>query len=129
MVRGTALFTVGATRHPAPAGTMVTVPPGAAHTFANPGEEPLVMLNTFTPDLYVHYFGDVRDAMGGTGVLTVEAAAEVMARYATEPATDYAAATTEATADPAADPAAGTDTGPDTGSDSDSDSATAADAG
>ena len=131
VVRGTALFTVGATRYPAPAGTMVTVPPGAAHTFANPGEEPLVMLNTFTPDLYVHYFGDVRDAMAGTGVLTVEAAAEVMARYATEPATDYAAAATEATADPtadpSADPAAGADTGPDT--DSDSDSATAADEG
>jgi oxalate decarboxylase/phosphoglucose isomerase-like protein (cupin superfamily) len=31
----------------------VVVPPGAPHTFANPGEEPVVLLNTFTPDRYV----------------------------------------------------------------------------
>ncbi len=35
--------------------TLVLVPPGAAHTFANPGDEPLVMLNTFTPDRYVQF--------------------------------------------------------------------------
>jgi oxalate decarboxylase/phosphoglucose isomerase-like protein (cupin superfamily) len=41
-------------------GTLVMVPPGAPHTFANPFPEPAVMLNTFTSDLYVEYFRDTR---------------------------------------------------------------------
>src|SRR5215472_13042967 len=52
VVAGTARFTVGEATYEAPAGTLVMVPPGAPHTFANPGDQPLVMLNTFTPDLY-----------------------------------------------------------------------------
>ena len=55
MVSGTARFTVGDTSYDATAGTLVMVP----HTFANPGEEPVVCLNTFTPDLYVRYFRDL----------------------------------------------------------------------
>ena len=42
------------------------VPPGAPHSFANPGDEPVVMISTFTPDLYVQYFRDL-SAMSGTG--------------------------------------------------------------
>ena len=41
------------------------IPPGAPHTFANPGDEPLVLLNTFTPDLYVQYFRDLRELAEG----------------------------------------------------------------
>lgn len=89
VISGAARFTVGATDYDAPAGTLVMVPPGAPHTFANPGDEPLVMLNTFTPDLYVQYFRDLRDAAAGGRTLTPEDIAEVMARYATEPATDF----------------------------------------
>ncbi len=66
------------------------IPPGAPHTFANPGDEPLVLLNTFTPDLYVQYFRDLRDMIAQTGPATPEATAQVMSRYATEVATDYA---------------------------------------
>jgi mannose-6-phosphate isomerase-like protein (cupin superfamily) len=36
VVSGTASFTVGDTTYDAPAGTLVMVPPGAPHTFANP---------------------------------------------------------------------------------------------
>ena len=86
VVSGTARFTVGETVHEAPAGTMVTVPPGAPHTFANPADEPLVMLNTFTPDLYVQYFRDLRDA---GAPLTPEQITAVMARYDTTPATEF----------------------------------------
>jgi len=86
VVSGTAQFTVGQTVHEAPPGTLVTVPPGAPHTFANDGDVPLVMLNTFTPDLYVQYFRDLRDAGPAPGA---EAIAEVMARYATSPATEF----------------------------------------
>ena len=51
VVSGTARFTVGTTDYTAPAGTLAMVPPGAPHTFANPGDETLMMINTFTPDL------------------------------------------------------------------------------
>src|ERR1700722_12774168 len=90
VVSGTARFTVGQTDYDAPPGTLVMLPPGAPHTFANPGDEPLVLLNTFTPDLYVQYFRDMRDALERDGELTPEATVEVMSRYATTPATDFA---------------------------------------
>jgi mannose-6-phosphate isomerase-like protein (cupin superfamily) len=59
VISGTARFTVGDTPRDAPAGTFVSVPTGAEHTFANPGDEPAIILNTFTPDLYVGYFRDL----------------------------------------------------------------------
>jgi mannose-6-phosphate isomerase-like protein (cupin superfamily) len=83
VVSGTARFTVGSAVHDAPAGTLVMVPPGAPHTFANPGDQPLVMVNTFTPDLYVQYFRDLRDAAAGGRELTPGEIAVVMGRYAT----------------------------------------------
>jgi mannose-6-phosphate isomerase-like protein (cupin superfamily) len=86
VVSGTAQFTVGETVYDAPPGTLVMVPPGAPHTFANPGDQPLVMVNTFTPDLYVQYFRDLRDAAVGGGPLTAAAITGVMGRYATSPA-------------------------------------------
>lgn len=61
VVSGTVHFTIGETVHIAPAGTLAMIPPGAPHTFANPGDEPAVMVNTFTPDLFVQYFRDLRD--------------------------------------------------------------------
>jgi mannose-6-phosphate isomerase-like protein (cupin superfamily) len=90
VVSGTASFTVGDTTYDAPAGTLVMVPPGAPHTCANPGDEPTVLLNTFTPDLYVQYFRDLRDMIAGGQPFIPEATVEVMGRYATVPATDYA---------------------------------------
>ncbi len=90
VVSGTARFTVGATTYDAPAGTLVMVPPGAPHTFANPGEHPVVLLNTFTPDLYVQYFRDLREMLAKGGQLSAEATTQVMSRYATSPATEYA---------------------------------------
>ena len=90
VVSGTARFTVGAESYDAPAGSLAMIPPGAPHTFANPGDEPLVLLNTFTPDLYVQYFRDLRSMLEQGTALTPEATAAVMSRYATEPATSYA---------------------------------------
>ncbi|WP_327064804.1 cupin domain-containing protein [Kitasatospora sp. NBC_01302] len=87
VVSGTARFTVGHELHEAPAGTLVMVPPGAPHTFANPGDQPLVMINTFTPDLYVQYFRDLGDMIAGGGAMTPPDIAEVMGRYATTPVT------------------------------------------
>jgi quercetin dioxygenase-like cupin family protein len=90
VVSGTAQFTVGATTYEAPAGTFVMIPPGAPHTFANPSDGTTVLLNTFTPDLYVQYFRDLRDMIASGQNLTPEAMIHVMNRYATVPATDYA---------------------------------------
>jgi mannose-6-phosphate isomerase-like protein (cupin superfamily) len=78
VVSGTAQFTVGEQTYEAVQGTLVMVPPGAPHTFANTSDQPAVLLNTFTPDLYVHGLPP--------GPQDVE---QVMARYATEPATTY----------------------------------------
>jgi mannose-6-phosphate isomerase-like protein (cupin superfamily) len=90
VVSGTATFTVGDSSYEAAAGTLVMVPPGAPHTFANPSDQPAVLLNTFTPDLYVEYFRDLRDMIAAGQPLTPEATVDVMAHYATVPSTDYA---------------------------------------
>jgi mannose-6-phosphate isomerase-like protein (cupin superfamily) len=86
VLEGTVRFTVGDQSHDVPARTLVMVPPGAPHTFANPGDVPAVMLNTFTPDLYVQYFRDLRDLIASGQPLTPGAITGVMARYATTPA-------------------------------------------
>jgi quercetin dioxygenase-like cupin family protein len=90
VVSGTARFTVGQTVHDAHAGTLVMVPPGVPHTFANPGDQPVVMVNTFTPDLYVQYFRDLGDMIADGRQTMPQAAAQVMSRYSTTVATDFA---------------------------------------
>ena len=90
VVSGAARFRVGTTVHDAPAGTLVMVPPGAPHTFANQGDQPLVMINTFTPDLYVQYFRDLRDAAASGGELTPGEITAVMSRYATSATDEFA---------------------------------------
>jgi pimeloyl-ACP methyl ester carboxylesterase/quercetin dioxygenase-like cupin family protein len=85
VVSGTVRFTSGEKSFDAPARTLVMVPPGAPHTFANPGDEPAIILNTFTPDLYVQYFRDMRELTAGGRAPSAEQIAEVMVRYATEP--------------------------------------------
>jgi mannose-6-phosphate isomerase-like protein (cupin superfamily) len=86
VISGTPRFTVGERHYDAPPGTWVLVPPGAPHTFANRREEPVVILNTFTPDLYVGYFRELRDVIASGTPVTKEIGYEVMARYATYPA-------------------------------------------
>jgi oxalate decarboxylase/phosphoglucose isomerase-like protein (cupin superfamily) len=66
------------------------IPPGAPHTFANPTDQPTMLLNTFTPDLYVQYFRDLRDTIAAVQSLTPEATVQLMLRYSTVPATDFA---------------------------------------
>lgn len=90
VVSGTAQFTIGTEVMLARPGTLAMIPPGAPHTFANPGEEPLVLVNTFTPDLYVRYFHDMARLWDDGTPPSPEAAAAVMGRYATEVASTYA---------------------------------------
>ncbi|MFD8809968.1 cupin domain-containing protein [Streptomyces sp. NPDC059627] len=86
VVSGSVRFTVGDEEYDATAGTLVMVPPGAPHTFANVTGEPAVMLSTFTPDLYVQYFRDLRDLFVAGEAPSRQANLDVMSRYATEPA-------------------------------------------
>ncbi|MDT0433402.1 MULTISPECIES: cupin domain-containing protein [Streptomyces] len=90
VLSGSVRFTVGEDDHDAPAGTWVMVPPGAPHTFANVGDTTAVMLNTFTPDLYVQYFRDLRDMVAAGQPLTPDSVAGVWTKYGTEPSTEYA---------------------------------------
>lgn len=86
VISGTVRFTVGSQDYDATAGTLVMVPPGAPHTFANRTDQPAVMLSTFTPDLYVQYFRDLRDMFAAGRPPTAQEGIETMSRYATEPA-------------------------------------------
>ncbi len=90
VVAGVVRFTVGEKSFDAPSRTLVMIPPGAPHTFANTGDEPAVILNTFTPDLYVQYFRDLHDMVIAGRPVSDEAIEDVMARYATVPATEPA---------------------------------------
>jgi pimeloyl-ACP methyl ester carboxylesterase/mannose-6-phosphate isomerase-like protein (cupin superfamily) len=85
VVSGTARFTVGEKSYDAPAGALAMIPPGAPHTFANPGDEPLVLLNTFTPDLYVQYFRELHDMVTAGQAFSPQVIESVMARYGTTP--------------------------------------------
>ena len=83
VVSGTVRFTSGDTWSDAPARTLVIVPPGTPHSFANPGDEPAVLLNTFTPDLYIGYFRELRDQIAAGQPLSAELISETMRHYAT----------------------------------------------
>ncbi|EFL12887.1 conserved hypothetical protein [Streptomyces sp. C] len=87
VLSGSVRFTVGDEDHDAAAGTLVVVPPGTPHTFANLTGQPAVMLSTFTPDLYVQYFRDLQEELSAGRPLTPRANIDAMSRYATEPAT------------------------------------------
>lgn len=90
VLAGSVRFTVGQDDYDVGAGTWVMVPPGAPHTFANPGDEVAVMLNTFTPDLYVQYFRDLKDMVVAGQPMTRDAVVEIWGKYGTEPSTEYA---------------------------------------
>ncbi|MGA5133619.1 cupin domain-containing protein [Streptomyces olivoreticuli] len=89
VISGTVRFTVGENNYDAAAGTLVMIPPGAPHTFANPGDQPAVMLTTFTPDLYLQYFRDLRDMITAGQEPTAQTTIRTMSRYATVPATEF----------------------------------------
>ncbi|WDO04210.1 cupin domain-containing protein [Streptomyces murinus] len=88
VLSGTVRFTVGDEDYDAGTGTLVMVPPGTPHTFANPTDQPAVMLSTFTPDLYVQYFRDLQAVLASGRPPTAQANIDAMRPYATEPATD-----------------------------------------
>jgi mannose-6-phosphate isomerase-like protein (cupin superfamily) len=82
VVSGEPTFTSAGEIVAARPGMLITAPPGTSHTFANPGDVPVVMLCTITPDLYIEYFREL--AALPRGALDPRAVAKIMSRYATE---------------------------------------------
>ncbi|AEW99750.1 hypothetical protein SCATT_p15570 (plasmid) [Streptantibioticus cattleyicolor NRRL 8057 = DSM 46488] len=89
ILSGTARFTIGERERDVPPGTLVVVPPDVPHTFANPTDEPVVFLATFSPDLFVRYFREVRDALADGRELTGQAERRLLSRYGTTPVTGH----------------------------------------
>ncbi|MGW2637015.1 cupin domain-containing protein [Streptomyces sp. NPDC001348] len=90
VLAGTFRFTVGEDQYDAGPGTWVIVPTGAPHTFANVGGENAVMLNTFTPDLYVQYFRDFKAMIDSGQPVNAETMEPLWMSYATEISNEYA---------------------------------------
>jgi hypothetical protein len=74
----------------ATARVIVPVHPGFDGTPRPP--QTVVLLNTFTPDLYVQYFRDLRATLATGQPLTPQTIEDVMARYGTEPAPEHSSA-------------------------------------
>jgi len=83
VISGLLRFGVGDQTYDAGPGTLVMVPPGVPHTFANPGDEPARVLSTFTPATYTRYFRELQ-------ATDPEQLEELMARYATVITDQYA---------------------------------------
>jgi quercetin dioxygenase-like cupin family protein len=90
VLKGTLRFTIGEDDYDAGPGTWVIVPTGAPHTFANPGDETAVMLNTFTPDLYIQYFRDFKALIDSGRPVNAETMSPLWKNYATEISSEYA---------------------------------------
>ena len=63
-------------------GTFVCVPPGVAHTFSNPSDAPVRMLNLNAPGGFEGYLRELSALFAG-GAPTPEAFGEVLSRYDT----------------------------------------------
>jgi oxalate decarboxylase/phosphoglucose isomerase-like protein (cupin superfamily) len=50
-------------------GTLVMVPIGTVHTFSNLTDKPARFLNTFTPPLYIGYFGELSKLIQTDGAI------------------------------------------------------------
>ena len=85
VTEGKLRFTSGADSVEVEAGSCVTVPAGAPHTFSNPFGETAKLICTLTPDLYVEYFRDLSKLpINEQGLLDPAHIGRTMARYATE---------------------------------------------
>jgi mannose-6-phosphate isomerase-like protein (cupin superfamily) len=86
VVSGTVRFTSGTEHADVTAGSLLTVPIGVPHSFANPdADEPATFLCTVTPDRYISYFRELGALRPGPNGLDPAVVLDVMSRYATEP--------------------------------------------
>ena len=85
LTAGKLRFTSGDESVDVETGSVVVVATGVPHTFSNPFDLPAVMVNSFTPDLYIQYFRDLSQLpVDEHGRLAPADVGRVMARYATD---------------------------------------------
>ncbi len=84
VLEGTLRVVAGGREADLPAGGYALVPPGVPHTFANPGDTPVRVLNLNAPGGWEDYLRDLAAAMPADGPPDPEAFARVFARYDVE---------------------------------------------
>jgi mannose-6-phosphate isomerase-like protein (cupin superfamily) len=85
VLEGTLTLSLGEETIEAPPGSFVLVPPGTAHTFSNPRDEPVRFLNLNSPPGFEQYFRDLAEALSG-GALDPAVVAEIAQKYDIESA-------------------------------------------
>jgi quercetin dioxygenase-like cupin family protein len=63
------------------AGSFVCVPPGTVHTFSNPGDKPVRLLNLNTPGGWENYMRELAAAFAGGQAPSPEEIGKVASRY------------------------------------------------
>ena len=81
VLEGTLRVTVGDRELDAPAGSYVLVPPGVVHTFANPSDGPVRLLNLNAPGGWEHYLRELAGAMRAGAFPGTAAFARLVATY------------------------------------------------
>jgi mannose-6-phosphate isomerase-like protein (cupin superfamily) len=85
ILEGTLSFQVGEETLEAGPGTFISVPPGIVHTFSNPSETPVRVLNFNTPAGWEHYMRDLV-AASADGPPTREEIGKIASKYDFTPA-------------------------------------------
>jgi mannose-6-phosphate isomerase-like protein (cupin superfamily) len=80
VLEGTLTMRLGDETREVGPGTFVCVPPGVVHTFANPSDAPVRLLNLNTPSGFEEYMRALADA-AREGPLTSEAIGRIASRY------------------------------------------------
>jgi mannose-6-phosphate isomerase-like protein (cupin superfamily) len=85
VLEGTLTVRLGDDELEAGAGTYVCVPPGIVHTFRNPTDAPVRILNLNSPGGWEGYMRDLAAAMPASGPPSADAIADLAARHDFEP--------------------------------------------
>jgi quercetin dioxygenase-like cupin family protein len=80
VLEGTLTFHLGDESRTGGPGTFVCVPPGEVHTFSNPTDQPVRVLNFSTPSGWEHYMRELA-AAGREGPLTPEIIGTIASRH------------------------------------------------
>jgi quercetin dioxygenase-like cupin family protein len=81
VLEGTLTVQLGEETRELGAGSFVCVPPGTAHTFSNPGSDPVKLLNLNTPAGWENYMRDLAAATAGGKTPTPAEIGKIASRY------------------------------------------------
>ena len=86
VLEGTLTLRLGEETAEASAGSFALVPPGAVHTFSNPGDEPVRFLNLMAPGGFERYLRELAAAASPGSALDPARMAEIASRHDFRPA-------------------------------------------